>query len=525
MIRKPVIVILLNILCCDFGSTNFLVYSSYDVEIKTDSPIVQGATLHVSATVLDFVPDGKLLQFEWYDNAIPQHKQTNEITSPKDIWNVTYPADKYPGGAYIVQVVVSRCWFLDVCYQIGSARTQFIITVDLNGDLLIEQHNQTITNGYVSTKAEVVHQVKLKQTDEDFVQNAVTLRTYWFVDCNYYGITNGYEFAFNYTLPYEKHMIEALVMADFTPLPTTTVPTTTSTTTATTSTTTAITSTTAPTSTTTTIASTSNGTTTTVSTKPKTTTARKIKRSPINTKFVSEPISLACANGSFRPYHNQFPMIHNYSLGSYYDLQKTYGYFYKILQSKDPLSKVNVTGNNWLQPGDMLSLRIRCDGSKNFSYCVKYRRGEYNITGNETCDIYEMLDNCDFTISRYLSSPKTTVLIIIENDINKVVTPVTVNIYKVKKQGQLSVIVVPVAFSLVAVVLIVFGVAYYFQNRSRFIIEVADFNFGQQYTDLEYKTFRERLKDSISNAFTRTPTPSSSEVPVWPPGSKYGSMT
>lgn len=40
-------------------------------------------------------------------------------------------------------------------------------------------------------------------------------------------------------------------------------------------------------------------------------------------------------------------------------------------------------------------------------------------------------------------------------------------LFPVTKQAQLSVIVVPVAFSLVAVVLIVFGIAYYFQNRSR----------------------------------------------------------
>lgn len=57
-------------------------------------------------------------------------------------------------------------------------------------------------------------------------------------------------------------------------------------------------------------------------------------------------------------------------------------------------------------------------------------------------------------------------------------------------------------------------------------MEVADFNFGQS-LDVEYKTFRERLRDSVANAFTRAPSESAStsEVPVWPPGQKYGSMT
>lgn len=142
-----------------------------------------------------------------------------------------------------------------------------------------------------------------------------------------------------------------------------------------------------------------------------------------------------------------------------------------------------MSGNNWLQPGELLSLKVSCTGSKDIGYCVQYKKGEYNITGNETCFFYIPLDACDFSITRYFSYSKNTIVIIIKNDVSKYVTPVTVNIYKgkfisklmnilviffvVNKQAQLSVIVVPVAFSLVAVVLIVFGVAYYIQNRSR----------------------------------------------------------
>lgn len=65
-------------------------------------------------------------------------------------------------------------------------------------------------------------------------------------------------------------------------------------------------------------------------------------------------------------------------------------------------------------------------------YCVQYKRGEYNITGNETCFVYTPLDSCDFSITRYFSYPKNTILIIIKNDVSKVVTPVAVNIYKGK---------------------------------------------------------------------------------------------
>ena len=62
----------------------------------------------------------------------------------------------------------------------------------------------------------------------------------------------------------------------------------------------------------------------------------------------------------------------------------------------------------------------------------------------------------------------------------------------------------PVSFCLVAVVLIVFGVAYYIQNRNRFTIETADFNFGETTSvDMEYKTFQQRLMDSICDKLIR----------------------
>lgn len=58
----------------------------------------------------------------------------------------------------------------------------------------------------------------------------------------------------------------------------------------------------------------------------------------------------------------------------------------------------------------------------------------------------------------------------------------------------------------------------------RFTVEVADFNFGPQYAD--YMTFRERLRDSIMNTFTRTGmnTEENEGGPIWPPNQKYGSM-
>lgn len=175
----------------------------------------------------------------------------------------------------------------------------------------------------------------------------------------------------------------------------------------------------------------------------------------------------------------------------------------------------------------MLNLSVACEGSSSFKYCIHFKNDVYNITGNETCLLPYTLDKCEFPINRFYYDEKPhSVVIIIFNDVSKEITSVAITVYTVKKQAQLSVIVVPVVSSLVAIVLIIFGVAYYIQNRNRFIVEVADFNFGQTYADMEYKTFKERLLDSIAHAFSRGPSPSSSENHVWPPGPsrKYGSM-
>ncbi|KAJ3616421.1 hypothetical protein MTP99_003113 [Tenebrio molitor] len=432
-------------------------------------------------------------------------------------------------------------FYLSVCVLVSV--TFLVKTETLNGDLQLIQKNQTRSGIYVSNADTVIHNVSLKQSDADLVKQAPTVLTYWFVDCTYYGFMRGFQFPFNYTQADEEHFVEALVVADFTPLPpppTTTAPTTTSTTTTTkpttTKSTTTSTTTTKPTTTTTKSTTTSATTTTSTTTTSRTTTttpphknvtAGVVKRS-LDVQMVGNEMShiMVNINGTLQPYKGSFPFVCN-STQVATDSRKTYGYFFKKIKVRAPVTKVNITGNNWLQHGDLLTLNVKCHGSKNLKYCVQYQNGVYNITGNETCFFSHELEKCEFTIQRYfVESIEHTVIIIIQNEVSKVVTPVAVTVYKVKKQAQLSVIVVPVASSLVAVVLIVFGVAYYFQNRSRFVVEVADFNFGQNYSDMEYKTFKERLRDSIANAFfSRAPSPGSSEVPVWPPGRKYGSMT
>lgn len=77
-------------------------------------------------------------------------------------------------------------------------------------------------------------------------------------------------------------------------------------------------------------------------------------------------------------------------------------------------------------------------------------------------------DTCDFDATHFTSQAEQYILlVIIKNDVTKTINQVAVNIYEVKKQSQLSVIVVPVVFTLLAVISVIFGVAYYIQNKKR----------------------------------------------------------
>ncbi|CAH2037364.1 unnamed protein product, partial [Iphiclides podalirius] len=172
----------------------------------------------------------------------------------------------------------------------------------------------------------------------------------------------------------------------------------------------------------------------------------------------------------------------------------------ETISVREQISTVNITGLNWLQHGDLLNLQVKYTGSPPFEYCALYKEGQYNITGNETCNYKTRTVTNAFPLVHYFSdSDQHTVVVVVENDVGKTVSRATINIYKAVVHAQLSVIVVPVAFCLVAVILVVFGIAYY-QHRSRYTIEVADFDFGQQ-AHLDYKTFAERLRDSFRNAF------------------------
>lgn len=79
----------------------------------------------------------------------------------------------------------------------------------------------------------------------------------------------------------------------------------------------------------------------------------------------------------------------------------------------------------------MLLLKVKCEGSPPFHYCIDYQVGPYNVTGNETCRNTLTTLTCDINIVRYYFTMDVhTVVLIINNNLAKIVTPISINIYK-----------------------------------------------------------------------------------------------
>ncbi|XP_059612516.1 uncharacterized protein LOC132258962 isoform X2 [Phlebotomus argentipes] len=513
-------------------------YRNYEIKISSNTPAVLGSEVTFQA---DLYTDGKLVKDDykvyWMDNAIPSHISNGiKSSAPHFEWTAAYPSDRYPPGTYEVQLEVQK-WELVLYVPISSVRMNFNITALLNGDLELSQNGTVRENEFVASELQVDHTIRLKESDMALLkQNATYVQTFWFIDCAYVGFTENYTLFNQYKTENQKYNIEALVVASYEKIPEPTTTTTSTTTTTTTTTTTSTTTTTTPTTSTTTTPSTTTSTSTTTTKAPP--VKRDVAKASEDVEIEPSGQEITRENATEAldamiptvpekkdPIDQPFVCFNKSMVAP--DPRKTYGYFSRSITVKHSIANVTITGNNWLHQGDLLSLKVKCSGSPPFQHCIKVHNGPYNITGNETCIGWLPTDACDFDVTHFLSQAQPyTLLVIIKNDVTKTINQVAVNIYEVKKQSQLSVIVVPVAFTLLAVIAVIFGFAYYIQNKKRTIVEVADFNFGEtQSVDMEYKTFQQRLLDSIREACRwRAPNPGPSHL-TGDSSLDYGSMT
>ncbi|RZF46682.1 hypothetical protein LSTR_LSTR002545 [Laodelphax striatellus] len=516
---------------------------SYNLRISNNGPVVLGAVISFKAELLDDYeqPAAGTYCYKWRDNAIPYHSAEFLSIGSVTTWNVTFPKDEYNPGIYEVEVAVDKCSVFR--WAITSARSFFNITLLLNGNMQLEQDNSSLSSSgdtYVASDAPLTHAISLSQPDATFVDVAATrVVSYWFIDCVYYGMSTNMSFIQSYSgATGQSKVIDTLRVHNsgifevcgslrfpsgslWFPIgnwsgiasKTTTISTTTVSVNVTTHIPLAINVTTP---------------------SPVADKSSDVSNSTQDDQIKSNDLSSAVQPTPAKP-HGLYEIGRNYSgigIVPFICLKNaeiplnpnnTYGYFSRRIKIRDPVENVSFVGTNWLKQGEMLNISGSCSGSGPFRNCVQMYPGSYNITGHESCESEQILSDCRFVIRHYFKKADAyKLVVIISNDVSKKITPLTVNIYKVTKHPQLSVIIVPVTCSAAAVILIVFGIAYYIQSRNRYTIEVADFDFSQA-SDMEYKTFRERLREAMSNAINRTQD-YVEEGNVWSPSRKYGSM-
>ncbi|XP_015515585.2 uncharacterized protein LOC107221185 [Neodiprion lecontei] len=446
--------------------------SSQRVVVSNDGPTILGGSITFRADI--YWDDGSrpsgTFSYIWKDDALNPHEYTSPNTgNTTSYWTVTYPVDRNSVGSYRLRLVVEkRIW--PIWRVFGNAMIDYKVTELLNGNMTLTQSNEAINGDYISSNSTTDLRINFRKGDYDFVKakGASSIMTFWFIDCKSFGPSPNFTFNHHFSEVNTTQVIEALVIVSYDPPVTTT--------------------TSAPTTvaplTTTSVPNTTTSTTPSTTTTTLPSTASLAPKVESNATMYSSAF-FTCSNATNIPQ----------------DPNKTYGYFAKTVKVRAPISNITVSGTNWLQPWEMLSLNVSCKGSGPFKVCLSIHPGNYNITGNETCEAGTILENCSFPIIHYfLEASVYTYLVVLENDVSIQRYPLTINIYKVTTKPQLSVIVVPVSCSLAAMVLIVFGIAYYMQSRARFTVEVADFDFGQHNPELEYKTFTERLRDSINSS-------------------------
>lgn len=89
----------------------------------------------------------------------------------------------------------------------------------LNGQLALSQNGTQRNDTYVSSRLPLRQAVDLMPADLRFVQLAAAyVRMFWFVDCQYVGMTAELQQISNYTRENQRSVVQVLVYASFDPL-------------------------------------------------------------------------------------------------------------------------------------------------------------------------------------------------------------------------------------------------------------------------------------------------------------------
>jgi len=425
-----------------FLSLACLVLGEYSVQLSSDGPAVLDAAITFSGKLAGISDPSSAYKWRWYDTASPGHYKETEANGSVHTMDyvITYPSSDYDSGTYeMVLTVYEFDYFF--WREVGKASTEFRITRELNGKLEVLQGDESaISNGIISSFKDTKVEVVFHDPS-NFLKDAV-IRYFWFINAVNFGQTLVGEFFYNFSTP-GTYDVEVTAIADFN------------------------------------------------------------NSHPFELPLHEDgEIILGGANAT----HGQADSTKKHGLEKGRPSRGVkMAIFQKKLLSKEPITNMSYVGSNLLKHGKLLDLIINCTGSAPWTFCWSIKEKGYNITGNETCVNPTLLQNsCEFPIGWYFKTSDTyNLLVILNNDVSTKIDVVPVTIYDVAREVPVSIVIIPVASSIVVIVIIISGVALHAHYRNRLAVEVADFDFGQtDEEELQYKSFWDRLRESFGAHFT-----------------------
>ncbi|XP_031635135.1 uncharacterized protein LOC116348301 isoform X2 [Contarinia nasturtii] len=341
---------------------NNVAYSrEYILRLKSNAPAIKGSVVTFTADLLEM--NGTLATvgdttLKWEWLIDDHKKQEFRSTVPHVEWTYHFPRHSNKNLNKTYKLEVTvSYWYLFFNYIMATAKLEVNVTSMLNGDLKLVQDGNQIKSMNISTETLLDQRLDIRHEDMHSLENATNIVVHWFVDCHYVRQTNEFKTQQIFTEPNRTHRIEALVEATFKPIPSITVP-----------------------------------------------------------KLTSKLIS------NWRSQHKaDLPYVCGNKSQTVPDGENIYGHFETNITVFDAISNLIVNGSAWIDDGDDYNLNIFCSGSPNFEYCIQQIDGPYILEGNETCDEWITIDECQqkHKLPQSVVNVKSfTVLVIIRNAVS-----------------------------------------------------------------------------------------------------------
>lgn len=175
-------------------------------------------------------------------------------------------------------------------------------------------------------------------------------------------------------------------------------------------------------------------------------------------------------------------------------------------QDRIDASSVDMVGKTFIFRNESLALKIKCSNiskkSGPFHYCTFLRNSTADNSTSFDCPAtatHYVTNRCDFSYSHYFhSAGKYQLIMQLWNEVSIWSQKYEITVMPITPVSALSFVVIPVLSVILVVMIVTMSVAVHLQQRKRYTVEVADFDFRPEISDedLVEKTFIQRLKDS-----------------------------